>query len=115
MATRQPTCCFYLSACLPACLPSYLTSFSLYPFDLSEFPTMVKDTGVPKLRGTSNSQQWYTRLKTYMIAKETWPAVRCVPQKKADKETGSEKKFKDSEFSFDDEDNDDDEFKYHPK
>ena len=41
---------------------------------------MAEKTGVPKLKGTSNCQQWYTRLKTYMIARATWPAVLFVPK-----------------------------------
>jgi hypothetical protein len=101
---------------LPACLPTLPLPF--YAFDSSEFFTaftMTKDTGVPKLKGNSNSRQWYTRLKTYMIAKETWPAVRFIPQKNANEETEGEEKSKDPAFAFDDENDNDDEFKYHPK
>lgn len=82
---------------------------------------MAKETGVPKLKNGSNSQQWYTRLKTYMIAKETWDAVKFVPRKKdkspaaSEESTTSKEKSDYSAFLLDDDDDFDDEFEYHPK
>jgi len=77
---------------------------------------MAKETGVLKLKNSSNSQQWYTRLKTYMIAKETWLAVKFVPRKRDKPSVTSKEKPDYSALPFDDDDNDDnDEFEYHPR
>ncbi|KAF2187306.1 hypothetical protein K469DRAFT_685832 [Zopfia rhizophila CBS 207.26] len=76
---------------------------------------MAKETGVPKLKNSSNSLQWYTRLKTFMIAKETWPAVKFVPKKRDKLPTTSKEKSDYSALPFNDDDDKNDEFEYHPK
>lgn len=50
---------------------------------------MVKGTGVPKLRDRANCQQWFFRLKTYMMSEGTWDAVISVPHKIATVPSGS--------------------------
>src|SRR3982074_138083 len=75
----------------------------------------TKDTGVPRLTGQSNYRQWYVRLKAYMQEKETWEAVRFIPQKQTPATSEPSETGRYADLPDDDDDVIKEEFEYHPK